>query len=78
VSREPYDSDITDIEWLLLEPLIPPEKHGGRHRTVDIREVVNAIFHVLRTGGVLLEVLVTKANVPERAGAKMLLKRAIT
>jgi len=50
VSREPYDSDITDIEWLLLEPLIPPEKHGGRHRTVDIREIVNATFYVLRTG----------------------------
>jgi putative transposase len=48
--REPYDSDVTDVEWLLLEPLIPPEKHGGRHRTVDIREVVNAIFYVLRTG----------------------------
>jgi putative transposase len=50
MSREPYDSDVTDVEWLLLEPLIPPEKHGGRHRTVDIREVVNAIFYVLRTG----------------------------
>jgi len=48
--REPYDSDITDVEWLLLEPLIPPGKYGGRHRTVDIREVVNAIFYVLRTG----------------------------
>jgi putative transposase len=48
--REPYDSDLTDVEWLLLEPLIPPEKHGGRHRTVDIREVVNAIFYVLRAG----------------------------
>ena len=50
MSREAYDSDITDIEWLLLEPLIPPEKHGGRHRTVDIREVVNVIFYVIRTG----------------------------
>jgi putative transposase len=50
MSREPYDSDVTDVEWLLLEPLIPPEKHGGRHRTIDTREVVNAIFYVLRTG----------------------------
>jgi putative transposase len=50
MARESYDTDLTDVEWLLLEPLIPPEKHGGRHRTVDIREVVNAIFYVLRTG----------------------------
>jgi putative transposase len=50
VSREPYDSDVTDVEWVLLEPLIPREKPGGRHRSVDIREVVNAIFYVLRTG----------------------------
>jgi len=50
MSREPYDTDVTDVEWLLLEPLIPQERHGGRHRTVDIREVVNAIFYVLRTG----------------------------
>jgi len=49
MSREPYDSDLTDVAWLLLEPLIPPEKHGGRHRTVDVREVVNAIFYVLRS-----------------------------
>jgi transposase len=52
MSRKPYDSDTSDVEWLLLEPLIPPEKHGGRHRTVDIREVVNVIFYVLRTGRV--------------------------
>lgn len=50
MSREPYNSDVTDVEWVLLEPLIPPEKPGGRHRSVDIREVVNAIFYVLRTG----------------------------
>jgi transposase len=49
MSRKSYDSDVTDVEWLLLEPLIPPEKHGGRHREVDIREVVNAIFYVLRS-----------------------------
>ena len=48
--REPYDSDVNDVEWQLLEPLIPPEKPGGRHREVNIREVVNAIFYVLRTG----------------------------
>jgi putative transposase len=50
MNRKPYDSDVTDVEWLLLEPLIPPEKPGGRHRSVDIQEVVNAIFYVLRSG----------------------------
>ncbi len=41
---------MSDIEWLLLEPLIPPPKPGGRRREVCIREVVNAIFYVLRSG----------------------------
>jgi transposase len=34
--------------WLLLEPLIPPERHGGRHRTVDIREVWKQLNAALR------------------------------
>ena len=34
----------------MVEPLIPPAKHGGRKRTVDVREVLNAIFYVLSTG----------------------------
>ena len=50
MDRKPYDSDLTDAEWLLLEPLIPPEKSGGRHRTVNMREIINAIFYVLRAG----------------------------
>lgn len=45
-----YPSDMTDSEWLLVEPLIPPAKRPGRNRTVDVREVVNAIFYVLATG----------------------------
>jgi transposase len=45
-----YPSDLTDAEWALVEPLIPPAKHGGRKRTVDVREVLNAIFYVLSTG----------------------------
>jgi putative transposase len=46
----PYPSDLTDEQWHVLEPLIPPEKHGGRHREVDVREVINAILYVLRAG----------------------------
>ena len=45
-----YPSDMTDSEWALIEPLIPPAKHGGRKREVNLREVVNAIFYVLSTG----------------------------
>jgi len=45
-----YPSDLTDAEWALIEPMIPPAKHGGRRRSVDLREVLNGIFYVLSTG----------------------------
>ena len=45
-----YDSDLTDAEWGLVEPLICPAKRGGRPRTVNVREVLNAVFYVLWTG----------------------------
>ena len=45
-----YPSDLTDPEWALIAPLIPPAKHGGRKREVDIREVLNGILYVLGTG----------------------------
>jgi transposase len=45
-----YPSDLTDLEWALIEPQLPPAKHGGRKRTVDLREVVNGIMYVLGTG----------------------------
>ena len=45
-----YPSDLTDAEWALVAPLISPAKRGGRPRSVDIREVLNAIFYVLWTG----------------------------
>ena len=45
-----YPSDMTDQEWALVSPLIGPAKRGGRKRTVDVREVLNAIFYVLWTG----------------------------
>lgn len=47
---EIYPSDLTDEEWAILEPLIPPEKPGGRPREVDMRAVLNGIFYVLRAG----------------------------
>ena len=45
-----YPSDLTDAEWALIEPMIPPARHGGRKRSINIREVLNAIFYVLWTG----------------------------
>jgi transposase len=45
-----YPSDLTDAECALVAPLIRPAKRGGRPRTVDVREVLNAIFYVLSTG----------------------------
>jgi putative transposase len=48
--RQPYPSDVTDEQWAILEPLIPPAKHGGAQRTVDMREILNGIFYLDRTG----------------------------
>jgi transposase len=45
-----YPSDLTDAEWALVAPLIRPAKRGGRPRTVNVREVLNAVFDVLWTG----------------------------
>ena len=45
-----YPSDLTDEEWGLLGPLIPPAKRGGNKRTVDVRAVVNGVMYVLSTG----------------------------
>jgi transposase len=45
-----YPSDLTDAEWALVEPFIPPARRGGRKRTVDVREVLNGILYVLATG----------------------------
>jgi len=49
-SKLRYPSDLTDEEWALVMPLIPPAKHGGNKRTVDLREVVNGLMYILSTG----------------------------
>jgi transposase len=49
-SRLRYPSDLTDGEWKLVEPLIPPGKRGGGKRTVVMREVVNGLMYILSTG----------------------------
>lgn len=50
MERSSYPTDVTDGQWRLIGPLIPPPKPGGRPREVDVREVVNAILYVVRTG----------------------------
>ena len=45
-----YPSDLTDEEWVHIEPLISPGKPGGGKRHVDIRKVVNGVIHLLSTG----------------------------
>jgi putative transposase len=48
--RKGYASDVTDKEWSYLEKAIPVAKRGGRPRTADMREVMNGIFYIVRTG----------------------------
>src|ERR1700729_4007108 len=45
-----YPSDLTDAEWAIVAPMIPPARHGGRKRSVNVREVLNGIFYILWTG----------------------------
>ena len=50
MKRTSYPSDLTDEQWLLIGPHIPPAKHGGRHREVDMRQVINGLWYQSRTG----------------------------
>jgi len=45
-----YPSDLSDHEWKILAPLIRPAKPGGRPRKWPMREILNAIFYLLRSG----------------------------
>ena len=50
MTRKPYPSDLTDEQWRELDPLLPAAKPGGRPREADLREVMNGILYVLRSG----------------------------
>lgn len=50
VSRRSYSTDLTDAEWQILEPLLPAEKPGGRHRLYPMREIINGLRYLLRSG----------------------------
>lgn len=49
-ARKSYTTDLTDDQWELIAPFVLPETGGGRPRTTNVREVVNAILYLLRTG----------------------------
>jgi putative transposase len=65
-TRKPYSTDLTDEQWAILEPLIPPAKPGGHPRAVDMRGVLNTLFYLNRTGcqwGLLPHDLLPKSTV---------------
>jgi transposase len=49
-SKLRYPSDLTDEEWALIGPLIPPAKKGGNKRTINERDVVDGVMYILSTG----------------------------
>jgi putative transposase len=50
MERKPYPTDLTDEQWKLVEPFLPDAKPGGRPRKTDLREVLNALFYLVRSG----------------------------
>ena len=49
-TRKLYPSDMSDAEWAIIEPKLPSPKGFGHPREVNLREILNAIFYVQRTG----------------------------
>ena len=50
MDRKAYPSDLNVAEWALMAPFIPEADPVGRPREVDMREILNAIFYVLKSG----------------------------
>ena len=50
MTRKAYPSDVTDAEWEIIESLLPTAQGVGRPREVDLREIINGIFYVVREG----------------------------
>ena len=68
MNRASYPSDLTDQQWAILEPLIPPAKSGGHPRTTDIRELIA----LLRDGRATRFIVVTRAaELPRRETARL-------
>jgi putative transposase len=50
MKRKTYPSDLSDKRWKLLEPMLPPPEQLGRKRSVELREIVNALCYLVRSG----------------------------
>ena len=50
MNRQTYKTDLTDDQWTILEPLLPPPSVRGRPREHSLREILNAIFYILHAG----------------------------
>lgn len=50
MERNPYPSDLTEAPWRLMAPPIPASWPGGRRRVVNLREVMNGILYLVRSG----------------------------
>jgi putative transposase len=50
MEQQSYPSDLSEEQWALLDPLLPPAKPGGRPRSVCLRAIINAILYLLRSG----------------------------
>ena len=48
--KSSYPSDLSDEEWKIIAPMLPPAKPGGRPRSTDMRQVCNGIYYHLKTG----------------------------
>ena len=50
-NRKPYPTDLTDVKWQILEPLLPKAAtNRGRERQYPYHELLNTIFYILRSG----------------------------
>ena len=49
--RKPYPTDLAEARWKEVAPLLRPAKAGGRPRTTDLREIVNALLYLAASGG---------------------------
>ena len=83
-----YSTNLSDTEWEYLEPHVPPPNNRGRPRVHTTRQILDAIFYVLKSGcpwrllpchllvdteGLVLKAKVHSAKIPDQDGLRLLL-----